>query len=223
MLRRQGWPPVEELRPGIPRRNPRNFWSLEWSSKPDSNRRSSAWERFSTEALARASSCREAARRLKVSTATVYKDCARGEASCVRVVNVLRIPRAGFRGGAGVERPDESTARLRGSAWYGPSGAGPGLRERPPLSTSGRASGRASVRTGSRRTPREGSGPGALDHRGAEACAMEASRGPRRALGGPAGWKAYRSMPLPLLRRDRREGRREAARVERDQHEAVAP
>ena len=41
---------------------------------------------------------REAARRLKVSTATVYKACARGEMSCVRVVNVLRIPAGGLGG-----------------------------------------------------------------------------------------------------------------------------
>ena len=39
---------------------------------------------------------REAARRLKVSTATVYKACARGEMPCVRVVNVLRIPEGGL-------------------------------------------------------------------------------------------------------------------------------
>jgi excisionase family DNA binding protein len=41
---------------------------------------------------------REAARRLKVSTATVYKACARGEMPCVRVVNVLRIPEGGLGG-----------------------------------------------------------------------------------------------------------------------------
>ncbi len=41
---------------------------------------------------------REAARRLKVSTATVYKACTRGEISCVRVLNVLRIPADGLRG-----------------------------------------------------------------------------------------------------------------------------
>jgi len=41
---------------------------------------------------------REAARRLKVSTATVYKACARGEMPCVRVVNVLRIPAGGLGG-----------------------------------------------------------------------------------------------------------------------------
>ena len=41
---------------------------------------------------------REAARRLKVSTATVYKACARGELPCVRVVNVLRIPEGGLGG-----------------------------------------------------------------------------------------------------------------------------
>jgi excisionase family DNA binding protein len=42
---------------------------------------------------------REAARRLKVSTATVYKACARGEMPCVRVLNVLRIPEGGLGGG----------------------------------------------------------------------------------------------------------------------------
>jgi excisionase family DNA binding protein len=35
---------------------------------------------------------REVARRLRVSTATVYKLCARGELVHVRVLNVLRIP-----------------------------------------------------------------------------------------------------------------------------------
>jgi excisionase family DNA binding protein len=42
---------------------------------------------------------REAARRLKVSTATVYKACARGKMPCVRVLNVLRIPEEGLGGG----------------------------------------------------------------------------------------------------------------------------
>jgi excisionase family DNA binding protein len=37
---------------------------------------------------------REAARRLGVSTATVYKLCARGELAHVRVLNALRIPPA---------------------------------------------------------------------------------------------------------------------------------
>jgi len=37
---------------------------------------------------------REAARVLKVSTATVYKLCARGELAHVRVLNVIRIPAA---------------------------------------------------------------------------------------------------------------------------------
>jgi excisionase family DNA binding protein len=44
---------------------------------------------------------REAARRLKVSTATVYKACARGEISCVRVLNVLRIPAGELAGRPG--------------------------------------------------------------------------------------------------------------------------
>jgi excisionase family DNA binding protein len=35
---------------------------------------------------------REAARLLRVSTATVYKLCARGELAHVRVLNVIRIP-----------------------------------------------------------------------------------------------------------------------------------
>jgi excisionase family DNA binding protein len=35
---------------------------------------------------------REAARMLGVSTATVYKLCARGELTHVRVLNVIRIP-----------------------------------------------------------------------------------------------------------------------------------
>ncbi|WP_041448612.1 helix-turn-helix domain-containing protein [Anaeromyxobacter sp. Fw109-5] len=35
---------------------------------------------------------REVARRLRVSTATVYKLCARGELVHVRVLNVVRIP-----------------------------------------------------------------------------------------------------------------------------------
>jgi excisionase family DNA binding protein len=35
---------------------------------------------------------REAARFLRVSTATVYKLCARGELAHVRVLNVIRIP-----------------------------------------------------------------------------------------------------------------------------------
>ena len=35
---------------------------------------------------------REAARVLKVSTATVYKLCARGELAHVRVLSVIRIP-----------------------------------------------------------------------------------------------------------------------------------
>jgi excisionase family DNA binding protein len=46
---------------------------------------------------------REAARRLKVSTATVYKACARGEISCVRVLNVLRIPEGGLARSPGVD------------------------------------------------------------------------------------------------------------------------
>jgi excisionase family DNA binding protein len=37
---------------------------------------------------------REAARVLKVSTATVYKLCARGELAHVRLLNVIRIPAA---------------------------------------------------------------------------------------------------------------------------------
>jgi excisionase family DNA binding protein len=56
---------------------------------------------------------REAARRLKVSTATVYKACARGEMPCVRVLNVLRIPEGGLGGrgmvrGPGVSRREGS-------------------------------------------------------------------------------------------------------------------
>jgi hypothetical protein len=43
---------------------------------------------------------REAARRPKVSTATVYKACARGEISCVWLLNVLRIPADGLEGHA---------------------------------------------------------------------------------------------------------------------------
>jgi excisionase family DNA binding protein len=35
---------------------------------------------------------REVARALRVSTATVYKLCARGELAHVRVLNVIRIP-----------------------------------------------------------------------------------------------------------------------------------
>jgi excisionase family DNA binding protein len=35
---------------------------------------------------------REVARLLRVSTATVYKLCARGELGCVRVLNVIRVP-----------------------------------------------------------------------------------------------------------------------------------
>jgi excisionase family DNA binding protein len=52
---------------------------------------------------------REAARRLKVSTATVYKACARGEMPCVRVVNVLRIPEGGLGGRGMVRGPGVST------------------------------------------------------------------------------------------------------------------
>jgi excisionase family DNA binding protein len=40
---------------------------------------------------------REGARRLKVSTARVYKACAQGEMPCVRVLNVQRIPEGGRR------------------------------------------------------------------------------------------------------------------------------
>jgi excisionase family DNA binding protein len=41
---------------------------------------------------ARLLTVREAARLLRVSTATVYKLCARGELAHVRVLNVIRIP-----------------------------------------------------------------------------------------------------------------------------------
>ena len=52
---------------------------------------------------------REAARRLKVSTATVYKACAPGEMPCVRVVNVIRIPAGGLGGRGMVGGPGVST------------------------------------------------------------------------------------------------------------------
>ena len=37
-------PRVEEFRPGTPRRIPRSLRPVDWSGKPDSNRRPSAWE-----------------------------------------------------------------------------------------------------------------------------------------------------------------------------------
>jgi excisionase family DNA binding protein len=43
---------------------------------------------------------REAATVLRVSTATVYKLCARGELAHVRVLNVIRIPANGLASGA---------------------------------------------------------------------------------------------------------------------------
>jgi excisionase family DNA binding protein len=43
---------------------------------------------------------REAARFLRVSTATVYKLCARGELAHVRVLNVIRIPAKVVESGA---------------------------------------------------------------------------------------------------------------------------
>ena len=45
---------------------------------------------------------REVARLLRVSTATVYKLCTRGELGCVRVLNVIRIPAGLVRGRAGM-------------------------------------------------------------------------------------------------------------------------
>lgn len=49
---------------------------------------------------------REAARILRVSTATVYKLCTRGELGHVRVLNALRIPQLALRSlKAGGRRP----------------------------------------------------------------------------------------------------------------------
>jgi excisionase family DNA binding protein len=41
---------------------------------------------------------REVAAKLRVSTATVYKLCARGEVEHVRVLNAIRIPSVSLRG-----------------------------------------------------------------------------------------------------------------------------
>jgi excisionase family DNA binding protein len=43
---------------------------------------------------------REVARRLRVSTAAVYRLCARGELAHVRVLNVIRIPAKAVDSGA---------------------------------------------------------------------------------------------------------------------------
>jgi excisionase family DNA binding protein len=48
---------------------------------------------------------REVARRLRVSTATVYKLCARGGLAHIRVLNVLRVPAAAVQAMATRDRP----------------------------------------------------------------------------------------------------------------------